>query len=275
MRLDRLTQALPGLGGHGLVSVVVGPVRGEPWLAREADAPHYAASTMKLAVAMAAFRRADRGELDLDHAIEVRPRFASAAGGAPYSVARARDNDPEVWRREGQHVALRWLTHRALTVSSNLAANLVLAQVGVDEVTALLADLGCHDSRVTRGIEDADAIAAGLDNVVTARDLARQLCLLATGGALGPAATREVLDVLRAQQVRDGIPRGLPPGTPVAHKTGWVDGVSHDAALVWPAGTDADPVALVVCTTTPLAETAASRLIADLARLAWADLTES
>jgi beta-lactamase class A len=62
---------------------------------------------------------------------------------------------------------------------------------------------------------------------------------------------------------------GLPAGTRVAHKSGWVEGVSHDAALVEP--TDGDPFVLVVLTTSELTEGEALDLIADGAAAAWSD----
>ena len=47
-----------------------------------------------------------------------------------------------------------------------------------------------------------------------------------------PRGHKELLDVLAAQQVNDAIPAGLDPGVVVAHKSGWVPGISHDAAIV-------------------------------------------
>lgn len=54
------------------------------------------------------------------------------------------------------------------------------------------------------------------------------------GTLLGPggeAPTRELWDLLRRQQVRDRFPRGLPPGTPIAHKTGDRIGWAHDGGI--------------------------------------------
>jgi beta-lactamase class A len=72
---------------------------------------------------------------------------------------------------------------------------------------------------------------------------------------------------LAAQEHRDQIPAGLPTGTYVANKTGWVDGITHDVALVRPDARP--PYVLVVCTTMDVPEETASTLIADLSRLVW------
>ena len=46
------------------------------------------------------------------------------------------------------------------------------------------------------------------------------LARLAEGSAVSETASDEMLGVLRGQKFNEGIPAGLPPGTPVAHKTG-------------------------------------------------------
>jgi beta-lactamase class A len=74
--------------------------------------------------------------------------------------------------------------------------------------------------------------------------------------------------VLMRQEFNDEIPAGLPPGTPVAHKTGWITGTLHDAAIVYPKGRS--PYVLVVLTRKITDEKVAGRLIADLSREVYA-----
>ena len=68
----------------------------------------------------------------------------------------------------------------------------------------------------------------------------------------------------------EGIPAGLPEGTRVAHKTGWITGVTHDAALVYPPGRK--PYVLVVLTKGIPDRPVAQKLIADISRLVWDEL---
>ena len=121
--------------------------------------------------------------------------------------------------------------------SGNLATDLLLEHVGTAEVAAVLRDAGCSPATVAapRASRTPPPATAGLDNLVTAADLARVI------GAVAPdaGAARDVRgrrDVLAAQEHRDQVPAGLPAGTYVAHKTGWVPGVAHDVALVRPDG---------------------------------------
>jgi beta-lactamase class A len=264
-----LEEFVASLPTPGVFSVWCGPVEGDAWCARDEHLQHYAASTMKLALVMAAFREADAGRLDLDRQVEVHNDFRSVVDGSPYSVDESEDNDSQPWQRIGTRVALRWLAYRAIVRSSNLATNLLFEAVGAAPIAQLLGDLGASKSQVGRGIEDTRARDAGVDNLVTAADLARQLQGLYGHEVLGSHSSTEILDVLAAQQVNDAIPVGLPTGTVVAHKTGWVPGISHDAAIVG-VGSD-NPFIFVMCTTSELTESESLDLIARGARAAWAD----
>jgi beta-lactamase class A len=230
---------------------------------------------MKLAVAIAAYREAEAGRLDLNRAVLVHNRFSSVVGPAPFGLDERDDSDPQPWGRLGQPVALRWLAYRALVRSSNLATNLLLEAVGLTAVATTLAVVGARDSVVVRPLDDVAAREAGLENLVTAADLARTLQALANRTAAGSSACDEIIAVLRAQQINDAIPAGLPAGTGVAHKSGWVVGVSHDAGIVYPA--DGPAFVLAVCTSSgfdgqpPLDAQAGLDLIAAGARAAWAD----
>ncbi|HEY9478660.1 MAG TPA: serine hydrolase, partial [Gemmatimonadaceae bacterium] len=63
------------------------------------------------------------------------------------------------------------------------------------------------------------------------------------------------------------IPAGVPPGTPVAHKTGQITAHLHDAAIVYPR--DADPYVLVILTRGIPDENVARSLMVDLSRMVY------
>ncbi len=224
---------------------------------------------MKLAVVIAAYRLADAGKLDLDQSVKIRNEFVSATrtgtGIARFSMDRAEDSDPEPWRRMGCEVALRWLCYRTIVRSSNLATNLVLDHVGVDAVTETLIHLGATNSVVSRGIEDAPARAAGLDNLVTAADLGLTFQALAADRAASPPACREILSVLGAQQINDALPAGL-PRTRVAHKSGWIEGCLTTRASSGPPTAHRSSLP---CTTSDLEEQEGLDLVAAGAAAAW------
>jgi beta-lactamase class A len=203
--------------------------------AREADRPHYAASTMKLPLVLAAYRLRDRRTLDLDSTVKIHNSFSSLAGGR-FGLDQAEDSDPEVWAAMDREVPLRWLCRRAIIRSSNLATNLVFEQVGPEEIAATLAACQAAGVQVVRAIGDFAAQREGISNLVTAEGLNAILLALSAGTAADPQTCREVLDILADNEVATDVRAGLPAGTWVAHKNGWVSDVVLDAALVRPAG---------------------------------------
>lgn len=265
--LSRQVDALPS---NGSFSLWVGPLSGDPWFSFNHQSQHYAASTMKVVLVMAAFREADEGRVDLDSKISVHNDFRSVLDQSPYSLDDHEDSDPEPWQRLGSEVSVRWLAYRCLVRSSNLATNLLLEVVGLPPVTRMLAATGSDRSAVTRGIEDVRARQAGLHNLVTAEDLARQLQSLSQSSVVSSEGSQEILKILAAQQINDAIPVRLPTRVRVAHKSGWVEGVSHDAAIISPP--DSEAFIFVMCTTSGLDETAGLDAIAMAARAAYDDL---
>ena len=230
-----------------------------------ADSLVHAASTMKVPVMIALAQAADDGALRLDDAVALTNRFASIVDGSPYTLSRTDDSDDAVYARVGERVPIRWLATRMITHSSNLATNTLLTVVRADSVTALTRRLGTTRMLVRRGVEDTPAFNAGLNNVTTASDLAALLVTIATDRAASPQACAWMRDVLFAQAFNSAIPAGLPPGTRVAHKTGDITRVEHDAAVVYPARGGA--YVLVVLTSGVERQADARALIADIARL--------
>jgi beta-lactamase class A len=259
-------------GGDGTVSVVA-RVSGEdePRVSVDADARHYSASVMKLPILVAVHRLAERGSIDLDLRVAVHNDFVSQSPGHRFRLDPDEDSDPETWAALGTEVPLRELVHRMVTVSGNLATDLVLDRVGTDEVAAVLADGGCSDrTTIVRGIEDYPARDAGIDNLITADDMGRLLVALADGRLAGPDATASCERTLQSQHYRAGIPAGLPEGLLVGNKTGWIDGVNHDVAIVRAPGLR--PVALAVLVSAPGTPEEREAGIARIASAAWAEV---
>ena len=227
------------------------------------DAPHYAASMMKVPVLVALHRAADAGTLDLDAPVPVANAFTSATGST-FSCDPGYDNEHDVWDRLGGTAPARWLARRMIVRSGNLATNLLLGLVGLPAVDEVWRLVGATGSVTGRGIEDSAASAAGITNTVTAADLALLFGGLLAGTVASPAACAEMLDVLAAQELREDLALGVPAGVRVAYKSGWVDGVRHSAGVVLPA--DAPPYVLAVCTT---GVPDAAAVIANVSKTVW------
>jgi beta-lactamase class A len=228
----------------------------------------HAASTMKVPVMIQIFRDADAGLLGLDDSLTVHTAFPSLVQGAAFTVGREDDSDSTLYALVGRNRSVRDLLELMITRSSNLATNILIERVGASRAQASARALGAWSIQVLRGVEDGAAYRAGLNNTTTARDLGVLLGAIATGRAASRPACDSMLAILRRQEFNEGIPVGLPPGTRVAHKTGWIgEVVYHDAGVVYPA--DGGTYVLVVLTGGIKEDSVAHNLVTDVSRIVY------
>jgi beta-lactamase class A len=228
----------------------------------------HAASTMKVPVMIQIFRDADAGLLGLDDSLVVHATFPSLVDGSPFDVRKDDDSDSTLYRRVGAKASVRELLELMITRSSNLATNILIEGVGASRAQASARALGAWSIQVLRGVEDGKAYRAGLNNTTTARDLGVLLAGIAGHQTASPASCDTMLAILGRQEFNEGIPAGVPPGTRVAHKTGWIgEVVYHDAAVVYPPS--GGSYVLVVLTGAIKEDSVAHNLVADLSRMAY------
>jgi beta-lactamase class A len=240
-------------------------------LAINADSSFHAASTMKIAVMIQLYRDVEAGRLSLDQSITLRNQFASIVDSSAYALDPKDDSDSSLYDFVGHTVTVRELMLRMIRRSSNLATNTVIELVGAARADSTAHALGAAHIRLLRGVEDNKAFDRGLNNTTTARDLAALLMAIQQDQAATPTDCAAMRDVLLGQEFNTEIPAGLPPGTRVAHKTGQIMGVLHDAAIVYPVF--APPYVLVVLTSGIPDERVARSLIVDVSRLVYAHIT--
>ena len=238
---------------------------------RNADVSLHAASTMKVPVMVALFERIDRGELTLDQPVPVRNEFRSILDGSTYTIESSDDSDKELYQHVGQSLPLENLMRRMIVRSSNLATNLLIEFVGAQRVMGLMRDLGAHDIRVLRGVEDIPAFEAGMNNTTTAWDMALVMKAIAEERVVSPAASRQMLAILEDQEFTGAIPAGVPDGVRVANKTGSITRIRHDAAIVLPE--DRRPYVLVVLTRGLAKGSDADDVIAAISEAVWETLS--
>jgi beta-lactamase class A len=228
-----------------------------------ADQYFHAASTMKLAVLLGVFRQVDRGDLSLESAVHVRNRFTSIVNQEPFMLDLGRDADPDVYGHLGKTLTVRELAYWMITKSSNLGTNLLVDVVGIPVIQQALDELEIDGVKILRGVEDQAAFQAGLNNEVTANGLLKMLRLIADGKAYSQRACDEMLKIMLDQQYRSGIPAGLPKAARVAHKTGNISTVHHDAGIVFLE--NRKPYVLVILTQFP-AEQGRGTAVANVSR---------
>jgi beta-lactamase class A len=266
-----LAAAIPGIearirGSGAEVALAFETLDGRArWLLR-ADEPFHAASTMKVAVLIELYKERREGRLRLEDELPVRNEFRSLADGSSYALDPADDSESDLYRAIGSTRTLAQLSELMITVSSNLATNLLIERLGIDNLRRGVHALGADGMQVLRGVEDSKAFAKGLNNTTTARALLTLMQAIARGAAVDAESSRQMQAILERQTFNDGIPAGLPPGTRVAHKTGEITRVRHDAGIVFAPR----PFVLVVLTRGIADPKQSAALIADVTRQLYA-----
>jgi beta-lactamase class A len=188
---------------------------------------------MKTPVMIEVFKQASEGRFRLDDSLEVRNEFKSLVDGSPYRLDPTDDSDDAMYSLIGKRESIRSLLYHMITVSSNLATNILIELVGAKNVTSTMRLLGADSIKVLRGVEDGKAFEMGLNNVTNAIDLKRVFTALALKQVVNKHACEEMIAVLLQQKFNDKIPGLLPREIRVAHKTGNIGGVEHDSGIVF------------------------------------------
>ena len=238
------------------------PKRGESILINSTTRYH-AASTMKLPVMIELFRLVSKKKLRLDDTLVVSNHFTSMVDGSPYEVSADGDLDSDVYGAIGQPMTLRLLCEHMITRSSNLAANILVSKLGPKNIQATINRLGASGMQVVRGVGDQKAFDHGLNNTTDAMGLFTLLVEIGRGEVVSRAASAAMVEILKRQTSNDGIPTGLPAGTLVAHKTGTITGIHHDAAIVYAPR----PYVLVVLVRGITDQKVSAKLMADITRV--------
>jgi len=260
---DRIGRLIASSGSE--VAVAFHPLDGGTELLIRADDEFHAASTMKIPVMIELFRQVHDGAMRLDDRVAVVNEFHSIVDGSPFALDIRDDSDAAVYKRIGATLSYRELCDAMITISSNFATNLLIERLGAKRIQATVDRLGAPDMHVLRGVEDDKAFQKGLNNTTTARALMTLLVKIANGEAVDRPSSEQMVAVLKRQAFNDRIPAGLPAGTVVAHKTGEITKIQHDAAIVYAKR----PFVLVVLVRGQVDPKVGSKLIADITRVVY------
>jgi beta-lactamase class A len=196
------------------------------------DRVFHAASTIKVAVLLSVMKAVDDGDLRLSDPLHVRNRFHSAINRVPYFMDSSSDGYPQLYRLVGGTAKIGDLANCMITSSSNLATNLLLDFIGLERARDILRASGVRGVELRRGVADDLAHESGLDNETTAVGLVDLLGVF-RGDFLSKSTRELAIQILLEQRFTSMIPAGLPAHATVAHKTGEISTVCHDAGIVY------------------------------------------
>jgi len=192
----------------------------------------HAASTMKTPVMIEVFKQAEEGSFSLDDSILVKNEFKSIVDSSLYRMDISEDSGENLYQFIGGKKTIRQLVYDMITVSSNLATNILIDLVHAENVMRTMKEIGAENIKVLRGVEDIKAFEKGLNNTTDAFDLMLIFEKIATGEIISKKACSEMINILLNQEFNSRIPALLPSDVKVAHKTGSITGIEHDGGIV-------------------------------------------
>lgn len=230
----------PLIAAHqGDVAVAVKHLPTGESFTHQADMPMPTASLIKLPIMVEAYRQAGEGKLDLKQSMTLNEEDKTPGSGILTTHFSA-----------GASFPLRDAIRLMIAYSDNTATNLVLTKTGLGVTNETMEKLGLANTKIHAFVFRPNTSIAperskefGLGST-TASEMIALLERLHRGELVSPDASREMLGHLRQCQ-DDRIPRLLPAGTTVAHKTGSVAKDRTAAGLIEAPG---GPIALCVLT---------------------------
>lgn len=186
-----------------------------------ADTPVPSASVIKLPILVEAMAQVQAGTLDPGEIhILVDSEKAGGSGNLNTYPHRSR-------------IAYHDLMTAMMIQSDNTATNIFINELGIAAINARMRSLGLTQTHLNRLMMDTLAAKQGRENVVTAREMNALLTKIYRHQLLTPALCEQMLDIMKQNEDTLTIPRNLPPGTVVAHKTGELTYVRADVGIVY------------------------------------------
>src|SRR6266404_6018640 len=236
-----------------------------------ADRLFHAASTIKVAILLAIGKAIDDGRIRPNDTLHVRNRFLSATDRTPFRIDAETDGYPQLHRLVGRTAKISDLAEWMIVSSSNLATNLLLDYLTVEEAQRVLREAGVNGIDLRRGVDDKKAHDRNFNNETTAHGLLELFAAL-RGDFLSKASRDRAINILLQQRFNSMIPAPLPAHASVAHKTGEISTACHDAGIVYLP--EREPYILVVLTEVGAETNGRREAVAKISEAVFRCLTE-
>lgn len=201
------------VGSQGTYSVVVKDLQTGDMYTRNADQTYATASLYKLWTMAVVYQFIEEGRLQKDQVLSATVADLNEAFSIPPEEAE---------RTEGEiTMTISEALERMITVSENYPAHLLTREVGLASLNSFLANKKLTES------------STGSPPKTTANDLALFYEKLYRGEIVSKASSEEMIELLKRQTLNDRIPKYLPKSVEVAHKTGELGSVKHDAGIIY------------------------------------------
>ena len=196
--------------------------------ALNADERVKTASTIKIAVMIEAFARVTEGKAKwTDEVVLTKEKKVSGSG----VLSELSDN---------LHLTLRDVVNLMMILSDNTATNLVLDVLTTDAVNTRMESLGFKQIKINRKVMGGGDSMAGKDpenkkyglGFATPHEMVQIMEKLERGEIISPAASKEMLDLMKREQARYAIGRSLWEA-PMASKYGALDRLRSAVGIIY------------------------------------------
>ena len=186
------------------------------------------ASTIKIAVMVEAFARVAEGKAKwTDEIVLTKEKKVGGSGILPELS-------------DGLKLTLRDGVNLMMLLSDNTATNLVLDVVTTDAVNARMESLGFKNIKILRKVFGGGDSTANKDpenkkyglGFATSREMVLLLQKLERGEVISPTASKEMIDLMKREQVRFAIGRSM-SGVPLASKYGALDNLRSSIGIIY------------------------------------------
>ena len=185
------------------------------------DAAIPSASLVKIPIMLSYFCAANEGKIKLDGTITLKQSDKTEGSGTVKNAL------------SGTNYKIADLIYFMITESDNTAANMLIENMGLDELNRYFSKFGLKNTNISRKMMDFKLRKDGVENYTTAGDMAYILERLYRGRFVNKDISKKCLSLLAEQKINDRIPKKLPSDIIVAHKTGLENGVCHDVGIVY------------------------------------------
>lgn len=223
--IDQLLTETPGTWG-----IVIQDLAADQSIQWNAEEPFYAASMIKVPIMASAFLAAWEGEFSLEATIPLSKEVQVGGCGVLQHMT------------PGSEITIRDLITLMIIQSDNTATNMIIDLLGTERIRQTMIELEMRNSQFYNKLMVVPAKLEG-SNTITAADMGACFRNIARGNIVSYHRCQDMLDILKKQQVRDGLPIYLPsdespvigmlPQWELANKTGMVTNIQHDGGILY------------------------------------------
>jgi beta-lactamase class A len=218
-------QRLEGIAGtsNAVVGIAIkNLVTGEKFLINQNEVfPQ--ASSIKIHILAELYHQADQGKIRLSDVLPLPSSVRVGGSGVLNELGES-----------SVSMSIRDYAVLMIVLSDNTATNLLIKQVGMENVNKFLQAQGAEKTKLQRMMMDVKAAAEGRENIGTPKEVMMILEKMYRGEIVNKKASDEMLSILRKPKSEEGpIKAGVPAEIDVAHKGGEIEGVRCDVGIVY------------------------------------------